>query len=344
MYEDAVCCERGLIKMPRGSRIDAAGALHHVIGRGIERRNIFADDADRDAFVRRLAKVLTETKTSCLAWALIPNHFHLLLRTGAVPIATVMRRLLTGYAQEYNRRHGRHGQLFQNRYKSILCQEEPYLIELVRYIHLNPLRAGIVDTLEGLAAYRYCGHGVLLGRTTSSWQDVDYVLGHFGGKAGAARKSYLRVVEAGIAQGRRTDLTGGGLIRSAGGWKEVLTLKKAGMRMKGDERILGDGRFVTQVMRESEKAFGKRMRLKQEGYDLRRVAQKVNELVGVDPLRVRGKNRQAVQARRVFCYWAVRELGVSGTVVAKELDITQAAVSMAVKEGERMTQERGWRL
>lgn len=330
--------------MPRGSRIDAAGALHHVIGRGIERRNIFADDTDRDAFVQRLEKILTETDTRCLAWALIPNHFHLLLRTGTAPIAAVMRRLLTGYAQEYNRRHGRHGQLFQNRYKSILCQEEPYLIELVRYIHLNPLRAGIVETLEGLAAYRYCGHGVLLGRRAPSWQDVDFVLGHFGGKTGPARKCYLRAVEAGIAQGRRNDLAGGGLIRSAGGWKEVRGLKAAGMRLKGDERILGDGSFVERVLREREESFEKRLRLQRNGYDLPRLAHRVNELAGVDPLRERGKNRQVVKARRVFCYWAVRELGVSGTVVAKALDITQAAVSLAVKEGERVTREHGWRL
>ena len=149
--------------MPRGSRIDAAGALHHIMGRGIERRGIFADDEDRNTFLRRLEKILIETKTVCLAWALIPNHFHLLLRTGTAPIATIMRRLLTGYAQYYNRRHKRHGQLFQNRYKSILCQEEPYLLELVRYIHLNPLRAGKVKTLEELDAYPFSGHSALMG-------------------------------------------------------------------------------------------------------------------------------------------------------------------------------------
>ena len=86
-------------------------------------------------------------------WALIPNHFHLLLQTGKSPIANVMRRLLTGYSVKFNRRHKRHGHLFQNRYKSILVQEEPYLLELVRYLHLNPLRAGIVSTLEELQIF-----------------------------------------------------------------------------------------------------------------------------------------------------------------------------------------------
>ena len=98
--------------MPRKARIDAPGALHHIIARGIEQRKIFFDNADRDNFLERLGTILTETRTPCFAWTLIPNHLHLLLRTGSTPIATVMRRLLTGYAVTFNRRHRRHGQLF----------------------------------------------------------------------------------------------------------------------------------------------------------------------------------------------------------------------------------------
>jgi putative transposase len=138
--------------MPRRAGIDAAGALHHIIVRGIERRKLFWDDADRDSFVKRLGQVLAETQTDCFAWALIPNHAHLLLRTGLTPISGVMRRLLTGYAVEFNRRHGH---VFQNRYKSILCQEDPYLKALVRYIHLNPLRAKLVADDNSLKGFSY---------------------------------------------------------------------------------------------------------------------------------------------------------------------------------------------
>jgi REP-associated tyrosine transposase len=102
--------------MPRQSRIDAPGALHHIIARGIERKTIFKDDVDRDNFLDRLETILTQTQTACFAWALIPNHFHLLLRTGTTTISNVMRRLLTGYAVSFNFRHRRHGHLFQNRY------------------------------------------------------------------------------------------------------------------------------------------------------------------------------------------------------------------------------------
>ena len=130
--------------MPRQACIDAPGALHHIIIRGIERTLIFTDDRDRENFLERLSQLLPESQTPCYAWALMSNHAHLLLRTGRVAIASLMRRLLTGYAVSFNKRHRRHGHLFENRYKSILCEEDRYLRQLVAYIHLNPLRAGIV--------------------------------------------------------------------------------------------------------------------------------------------------------------------------------------------------------
>ena len=166
--------------MPRQSRIDAPGALNHIIVRGINRKKIFNDDTDRYDFLYRLGKIVTDAHTECFAWALLPNHLHLLLRTGCAPISTIMRRLLTGYAMSYNRRHRRHGHLFQNRYKSILCQEDVYLLELVRYIHLNPLRAKLLKDLKALEKYPFSGHSVILGKRKNSWQNVEYILKLFG--------------------------------------------------------------------------------------------------------------------------------------------------------------------
>ena len=88
--------------MPRRSRIDAVGALHHIMVRGIDKAKVFRSDTDRGHFLERLGEIVQETKTNCYAWALIPNHFHLLLRTGATPMSTVMSRLLTGYAVWFN--------------------------------------------------------------------------------------------------------------------------------------------------------------------------------------------------------------------------------------------------
>jgi len=149
--------------MPRQPRLDTPGVLQHVMARGIERRKIFLDDKDRSSFLERLAVILEETQTQCYAWSLIPNHFHLLLRTGQIPLSKVMRRLMTGYAVTFNMRHRRSGHLFQNRYKSVVCEEDAYLQELTRYIHLNPLRAGLVKDLNELDEYQWAGHSVILG-------------------------------------------------------------------------------------------------------------------------------------------------------------------------------------
>jgi len=133
------------------------------MARGIERREIFRDDKDRISFLKRLALILEETQTQCYAWTLIPNHFHLLLRTGTVPLSKIMRRLMTSHAVRFNKRHKRSGYLFQNRFKSVVCEQDPYLLELIRYIHLNPMRAGLVKALEELDHYPWSGHSVILG-------------------------------------------------------------------------------------------------------------------------------------------------------------------------------------
>lgn len=186
--------------MPRKARIDAPGALHHIIIRGIERKRIFQDSQDFRNFIERLGEILNDTATVCYAWAQMKNHAHLLLRTGYAPLATVMRRLLTGYAQQFNRRHRRHGHLFQNRYKSILCEEDPYLLELVRYIHLNPVRAGLVTDVKALHSYPRSGHSVLMGRRKYDWQDADYVLGLFGKHGSQPERNMLSLSQRGLAR------------------------------------------------------------------------------------------------------------------------------------------------
>lgn len=332
--------------MPRRARIDAPGALHHIIVRGIERGVIFQDDKDRDEFLRRLGALLTETNTFCYAWALIPNHFHLLLRSGAVPISTFMSRLLTGYAVGYNRRYNRNGQLFQNRYKSILCQAEPYLLELVGYIHLNPLRAGLVKNIEDLESYAYAGHSTLMGRRWHQWQDTAFVLAHFGKDSVSSRERYREYLAQGAGMERRADLTGGGLIRSPGGWKPARDATGSGPRVKGDERILGTSAFVDRVLRERNEKINRQHLLKSQGLDLKKIEHRVAVVMDAeeDVVFQIGRNPRLVEARSVFCYWAVRELGSSATEISKELNLTQPAVSIAVKRGERIVKERGYEL
>jgi REP element-mobilizing transposase RayT len=332
--------------MPRKARIDAPGALHHIIVRGINRRKIFFDDADRDAFLDRLVDILSDSKTPCFAWVLMTNHIHLLLRTGTAPIATVMRRLLTGYAVSFNWRHRRHGHLFQNRYKSILCQEDPYLLELVRYIHLNPLRAGIVKGLKGLSTYPYCGHYALMGKAEPGFQDVDYILDFFGGKVPEARRLYLEFVKKGVAAGRRSDLTGGGLVRSAGGWSALKAMRNGESRMKGDERILGQGDFVETVLKAAKENLDRKYRVRALGYDFDWLVDRVLGLFGLtfDELTTGGKQRRAVQARSVLCYWGTRELGMSAVGISKKLNIASSTSSESVTRGRQIVEKQGLKL
>lgn len=180
------------------------------------------------------------------------NHAHILLRSGPDGLPNLMRRLLAGYAAAYNRRHKRFGHLFQNRYKSIICEEDPYFKELVRHIHLNPLRAALVDAMSNLNRYKWSGHSALLGTRKNNWQDQEYVLKWHGSTQGAARRACLEFVKQGVNQGRRPELVGGGLIRSLGGWSAVESLRKSGSIQKGDERILGSGDFVESVYNQAE--------------------------------------------------------------------------------------------
>ena len=332
--------------MPRKARIDAPGALHHIIVRGIERRKMFYDDSDRDNFLNRLGVILTDTKTPCFAWALIPNHFHLLLRTGAVSIATVMRRLLTGYAISFNRQHRRRGQLFQNRYKSILCQEDSYLLELVRYIHLNPLRARLVSDLKKLDKYSYCGHSVLMGKKKRDWQDADYILKHYDNKYSTARRRYRQYVKKGIAKGRRSDLVGGGLIRSAGGWSAVKALRKNAARMKSDERILGDGDFVENVLKKAQESLERKYKFDAQGYDFDWLVNRVAQCLSIEPKDVltRGKYKQTVKARSLLCYWGTQELGMTTVELAKKLNLAQPTVSQSAMRGRKIVLEEGLKL
>ncbi len=332
--------------MPRKARIDAPGALHHIIVRGIEKRNIFKDNPDRQSFVKRLGKILKDTKTPCYAWALMPNHFHLLLKTGLTPIATIMRRLLTGHAVYFNRRHRRWGYLFQNRYKSILCQEENYLLELVRYIHLNPLRAKQVSDLKKLEHYPYCGHSVLLGHYSNDWQSVDETLELFGEVVSEARRSYYKFVKKGINMGRRPELVGGGLIRSLGGWQAFKAFDRTDVHLKSDERILGDSDFVEEVLIKAQEQRERQYQLEAAGFNIDQVAERVAALLGVKCEQVwkKGKHPQTVKARSLLCYWSVRELGISTIKLAKRIGISQPAISQSVKRGEAIAKEFGWEL
>jgi REP element-mobilizing transposase RayT len=130
--------------MGRGPRIHFAGAVYHVMARGVNGQDIFTDDRDRIAFLDAVSRIEKESSAQIIAYCLMGNHFHLAIKVGPVPLASIMHRILTGYSLRFNARHERTGHLFQARYKAILCLDDAYLAGLIRYIHMNPVRAGFV--------------------------------------------------------------------------------------------------------------------------------------------------------------------------------------------------------
>ena len=206
--------------MARRPRIEYPGALYHVMVRGNQGQNIFRDDQDRTKYIVLLKNCKKAYSFRIYAFVLMRNH--LLMETGRVPLSRIMQRLSSGYAQYFNRRHRLRGHLFQARYKAILCDKESYLLELSRYLHLNPVR---VKAVSDPGKYRWSSYGSYLGRgREQDWVETKEVLAYFGRKDGEARRGYRRFVLEGIGQGYRSE------------YYEVV-----------ESRILGDREFVEEV-------------------------------------------------------------------------------------------------
>jgi putative transposase len=318
--------------VPRQARLDSPGTLHHVMIRGIERRPIVKDEQDRRDFVLRLGKLARETATSIYAWALMSNHAHILLSSGPQGLAKFMRRFMTGYAVGYNLRHRRHGHVFQNRYKSIVCDGDSYFTELVRYIHLNPLRVKLVADLKELERYSYCGHGVILGAVKNEWQDRDSVLAQFGSREGEAKSAYRRFVEDGVTLGRRPELVGGGLVRSAGSWSEVKSQRRRKEPGLFDERILGSGEFVERIMREAEARTQRQHAFKGRGGKVERLiaesCKKHN--ASITELRSGSRRGKMPTVRAEVARKLVEDYGITIAEVARQVGVSTSAISKSL--------------
>jgi len=320
--------------MPRQARLDAPGTLHHVIIRGLERRAIVKDDVDRQAFVTRLGALAQATGTPIYAWALLPNHAHLLLRSGPTGLPRFMRRLLTGYAITFNRRHRRAGHLFQNRYKSIVCEEEAYFRELVRYIHLNPLRAKLVPDLRALGRYPWGGHATVVGRLHHAWQHRRTVLGWFGRTEGKAVRAYRAYVREGILAGHRPDLVGGGLVRSAGGWAEVRARRRQKEPLAGDPRILGSGDFVAGLLRDADARQATVLRRAPTPEETEAVMGRIckRARASVEELKRGGRRGPLSAVRAALARELVARLGLSLAQAARYLGVSTAAISKILRK------------
>ena len=317
------------------------GAIYHVITRGLNGTKIFRDGKDRKALLSRLSMVLEESKSQCYAWVLMSNHIHLLIRASEAPLSNVIRRILSGYAKAFNKRYKRRGYLYQNRFKSILCQEDRYFMELVRYIHLNPVRAGFIKTTEELEKYPYCGHGVIVGQNKKVFQEVGEVLLQFAQTRKAAIQKYKSFIEDGWEEGKRKDLTGGGLLRSAGGWQSIMDLRKLGEHWRGDDRILGDGEFVERMLKNADEMMRKKEKMQRLGWDLDKLADYVCTITAVnkDQIRQKARGNTLSKTKSLIAYWGYYELGIKGAKIASYMNIRNPSVNYLIKLGKKIVEK-----
>lgn len=325
--------------MPRQARLDIPGALHHIMVRGINKTAIFRDDQERIQFLDRMGRNIVAAECSIYAWVLMDNHVHLLFRSGKQGISSVMRRLLTWYAQYYNRRHRRTGHLFENRYKSILCDEDAYLLALVRYIHLNPVRAGIVSSFAELDRYPWSGHRAMIGKAKYLWMDTDYVLAQFGRSRAECGQAYRQFVREGFHMGRQPELSGGQLPRSSGRWSQVLSQRRKGGNEEFDQRILGGIDFIHAILEEADERQQRQMRVRRNHRNLVDFIEEEcrKRRISLNELR-HGSRRSAIsRARAEIAHRCKEEVGVSAAEIARHLGVNTSSITRAIERMEITT-------
>lgn len=287
--------------MARKPRIEFPGAFYHVVSRGNQRQNIFHDKSDHLAYLNRLEHYRKKYRVTVYAFILMSNHVHLLVETKDAPLSKFMQGLQFTYTQYYNRKYSKVGHLFQGRYKAILCDRDAYLLELVRYLHLNPARMKrSVDPWK----YQWSSHRAYMGDVCPVEIETSSILGQFGRREGQARRSYLRFMK----EGR-------GIVHEEKYYETI------------DQRFLGDERFIEEVDRrtEGEREIERRMK-KIPFSDLVDV---VAEEYEVDPalLLSRGRNRALAEARSMLIYLGREWSGIKTKELARRLSRDPSVIS-----------------
>ena len=312
--------------MPRKARLSPPGTFHHIMARGIEARDIFRDDADHRTFLGMLSAGLKRTGFACYAWALMSNHYHLLVRTNERHLSELMRRLNAGYAQYFSRKYKRRGYLFQDRYRSQVTQDQVYVERLVRYIHLNPVRAGLCKSMATLNRYRWSGHAALMGTTRAEFQEIKPVLRRFGQTIESGRKGY----EAFMIESLTSPEPGEKVFKSTSDTRRPASY------------VIGDPDFVKKAFAADEAARAGIARHLLEGVTIEDVAERVARAakLTVKDLVRRSRGNWRSEIRRIFAYICHREYGMPITAIARYLDIAHSPASLAARRGEELSTDK----
>ena len=292
--------------MSRKPRIEYEGAFYHVISRGNRKESIFLGDRDRERFLEKLKEYKKRYGFILYSYALMNNHIHLLLETKRAPLSKIMQGILQSHTQWHNRRYNTVGHLFQGRYKAILCDKDSYLLQLVRYIHLNPLRAGIKDPMD----YIWTSHRLYLGYNSSELVNTWLVLSQFSRNKDRARRLYKEFICEGLDEGEDMEFY---KIRS--------------------QRILGDEGFYEEVINITKERVDMIDRIMKE-VSLNDVLAMVEKLTGVtkEPLRGKVRNGEVIKARSLFIHLSRLYTKSPGIEIAKYLNREPGALSYIDKK------------
>jgi len=286
--------------MARKPRVEFEGAFYHVIVRGNQRQKIFGDDQDRLRYLERLEHYRQRYGFTVYAYVLLSNHVHLLLETGKTPLSKIVQGIQFTYTQYYNRRYGKVGHLFQGRYKAILCDRDAYLLELVRYIHLNPAR---LKNPQEIATYRWSSHRAYLGTKGPVGVETDLVLAQLGDTRGQALKAYRQLIEDGKNLGHEERY-----------YQAV------------DQRFLGDDKFIERI---AKRVPQREIRPRSRKIPFEKLLHAVAQFRGckAKDLTASGRQRAWVNARAQLAYLAREWCGMKTVDVARRLNRDASMVS-----------------
>jgi len=287
--------------MSRKPRIHYPGALYHVMLRGNGGNAVFACDQDRYRFYLLLQQAIERYCCRVFAFCLMDNHVHLAVQVGDIPLSRFMQNLSGRYTRWFNWRTKKTGHLFQGRYKAIVVEEDSYLLQLVAYLHLNPVRAGMVQAPED---YRWSSHRAYLGRETIPWLSCEVVLSQLSAKVSAARRQFSEFVAGEAGKGHRKEFHGAG---------------------SKDSRIFGEDQFLLDVLSRADQ-------LPVTPPDLPTVVELVTDFFGcgISELKSPSQSRHHSSLRAMLA-WAVAEFSDAtltelGTLLSRDVSTLSSAV------------------
>jgi len=312
--------------MPRKARITVPGAIHHIMSRGNEGKQIFLSNEDRLFFLNNLELQLQKAGYLLYGWCLMDNHYHLLLRVNEFPLGIFMRQVNGRYAQYFRKKSRTRGYFFQDRYKSIVSQDQYYIEQMVRYIHLNPVRAGICKTIEELDTYPWCGHAVIIGRRAWGIQNTHDVLKCFAKQEDDALEHYRSFMKEGLKNEPMIHT----ILRQNNHDKE--NIHHTGCW------VIGNDEFVRRALSADTK---RRARLKEyarKNSMLETIALEVSKCYGLSngEIKIRGRNNAQSAARKFFAFVCNREYQFPVCEIARYLNISSQSVSNLVNEGGKI--------